>query len=80
MKRPRPRSDCARSLERANVGAHTPPGRYAHALVTSLATLQSGPIYAIVSADSACGSFIHNLLHETVDAASDPCPPPPVIL
>ena len=50
------------------------------ALLGALGALQGGPLYTIVSADSRCGSFSHNLLHEMVEAASDPFPPPSVIL
>jgi len=40
---------------------------------------QPGPIYTIVSADPRCGNFITNLVHEMVEAASDPFPPTGVI-
>jgi len=36
---------------------------------------QGTPIYTIVSAASACGSFTNNLVHEMIEAASDPFPP-----
>jgi hypothetical protein len=50
------------------------------AFLGALAALQGGPLYTISSADSRCGSFTHNLLHEMVEAASDPFPPPSVII
>jgi hypothetical protein len=50
------------------------------ALLGALGALQGGPLYTISSADTRCGSFTHNLLHEMVEAASDPFPPPSVLL
>jgi hypothetical protein len=41
---------------------------------------QPGPIYTIVSADTACGNFVDNLAHEMAEAAADPFPPSGVIL
>jgi hypothetical protein len=50
------------------------------AFLGALAALQGGPLYTISSADSRCGSFTHNLLHEMVEAASDPFPSLSVII
>jgi hypothetical protein len=50
------------------------------AFLGGLVALQGGPIYTIESADSQCGNFIENLVHEMTEAASDPFPPPSVIL
>src|SRR5262249_3683086 len=44
------------------------------------ALLPGGPVYTISSADSRCGNFINNLVHEMVEAATDPFPPLAVIL
>ena len=41
---------------------------------------QGTPIYTIVSAAPSCGSFINNLVHEMIEAASDPFPPGNVML
>jgi hypothetical protein len=49
------------------------------AFVGALATLQGGPLYTIESANPACGVFTDNLLHEMVEAASDPFPSPGAI-
>src|SRR5262249_50241421 len=40
-----------------------------------LALLPGGPIYTISFADSRCGIFTSNLVHEMVEAATDPFPP-----
>ncbi len=37
-------------------------------------TTQGGPFYTISSADPSCGTYTDNLLHEDVEAASDPAP------
>jgi hypothetical protein len=51
------------------------------ALLGALGALQGGPLYTIESADSRCvPPFMHNLLHEMVEATSDPFPPPSVLL
>lgn len=49
------------------------------ALLLALNGLSGGPLYTISSADPRCGSFTHNLLHEMVEAVSDPFPPQSVI-
>jgi len=43
-------------------------------LVAVLALIHGGPIYTIESADSRCRNFINNMVHEMVEAASDPFP------
>jgi hypothetical protein len=48
--------------------------------VAVLDLLQGGPVYTIVSADSRCGNFLNNLIHEMVETASDPFPPTDTIL
>jgi hypothetical protein len=45
-----------------------------------LAADNNGPIYTIESADPQCKNFIDNLVHEMVEATSDPFPPLNVIL
>ena len=40
---------------------------------------QGGPFYTISFAAPACGNLTHNLLHEMVEAATDPSPPLSVI-
>jgi hypothetical protein len=40
---------------------------------------QGGPLYTIESTSSTCGNFTSNLMHEMVEAASDPEPPISVI-
>jgi hypothetical protein len=49
------------------------------AIVAAIALLPGGPVYTIQSADSRCGNFIHNLIHEMVEATTDPFPPFSVI-
>ena len=44
------------------------------AVLTVLALVPGGPIYTISSADSRCGTFIKNLVHEMVEAATNPFP------
>lgn len=63
------------------LGAYTGgiPGAL-EAFLGGLTALQGGPIYTIESADPMCGTLTNNLLHEMVEAASDPFPPPSVIL
>ena len=49
------------------------------ALLGAVVLLDGGPVYTITSADPACGSLPKELLHEMVEAASDPFPPLSVI-
>jgi hypothetical protein len=49
-------------------------------LLEVLSVLHGGPVYTISSADSRCGTLTRNLMHEMVEAASDPFPPPSVLL
>ena len=68
----------------ALLGAYTGgiPGALA-AILGGLATyqgLQGPPIYTIESANPKCGSLVNNLFHEMVEAATDPFPPPNVVL
>ncbi len=53
-------------------------GSGSDALATFLAALAlvegGGPVFTIVSADPKCGNFVQNLVHEMVEAASDPFP------
>jgi hypothetical protein len=41
---------------------------------------QGTPIYTIVSAAPSCGLFTNNLVHEMIEAASDPFPPLSVVI
>jgi hypothetical protein len=56
------------------------PGGALEVFLGVLELLQGGPVYTIVSADPQCGNFVNNLIHEMVEAASDPFPPSGVIL
>ena len=49
------------------------------AIVAAIALLPGGPVYTIQSADSRCGKLIKNLVHEMVEATTDPFPPFSVI-
>jgi hypothetical protein len=49
------------------------------AIVAAIALIPGGPVYTIQSADGRCGNFINNLVHEMVEAATDPFPPFSVI-
>jgi hypothetical protein len=48
-------------------------------VLSLLALLPGGPIYTISFADARCGNFVNNLVHEMVEATTDPFPPLSVI-
>jgi hypothetical protein len=45
------------------------------AIVAVIAVSPGGPVYTIQSADGRCGNFVFNMVHEMVEAATDPFPP-----
>jgi len=50
------------------------------ALLAAMAAVPGGPIYTITSADPACHALTGNMMHEMVEATTDPFVTPSVIL
>ena len=44
------------------------------ALLIAMVAVTGGPIYTITSADTSCGVLTENMMHEMIEAATDPFP------
>ena len=44
------------------------------ALLIAMVAVPGGPVYTITSADSSCGVLTENMMHEMIEAATDPFP------